>query len=982
MSGSTIGGIIGGGIGFLFGGPAGARWGFMIGSTLGGIVDPQKIYGPKLSDASRQTAAEGVPIPFGYGTFPVGGHLIYCSDTTPHERKEGGKGGPVQVTYYYTRTYAIGVCEGEADIVQVKRNGKLVYDITPTSTIRGKNAKFLRNHTLYRGTETQTVDPSIEAIVGIGNTPPYLGTCYLVADDVECPNAAAVDTYEFVVQKCGAVTSLADSMQMLIAALDSVDSVASVTRTGTWTSYPAEIPGNVSLQMVAADNDTCIAFDTNEAFYYSTDRGVNWTAATDQPNTAARLWKHMAFGPNVAMALAVGTGADAGKSYIGLSYNDGNNWTYSELTGIIDAERIGYGAGIYVIVTGDAGGIGNGIFTAIDPSGTWTNKSSVKDFNALHFNGTNWMAVGASGKTYTAPASAETWTHGSTPGGGSYSFVSLTGGDGFFVAGATTSFGIYRTTNLGVTWTNVYNGGTHHDTAAAGLGVVVVGGSNTMRFSVDDGLTWTNYAPPAHVNAIAYMGPRLNWYTVPDGDNLYADENGVLVDDYADTSQASSCVATLSDIVADLCDRAGIDATEYDVSGLTDSVKGYRCATESSATGFIEPLAAAFFFDRGEWDKKLRFIKRGGASVASLTMDDLVMRDGPAIEQEQTQEADLLRKVNVMTLDPAAGYVPGKQTWERRAGTVVAVGESTIEIPIVTDVDTAAQIAEKRGKIAWAESEKFKFGVSVKYSKLTPTDIVTLTDRAAKVHRLRLSATNEDSGVFEAEEAIKDRASTYSSTAVGTGNGNLPPVTEGLVGPTLFVAMNLPQLRNQDATAGVYVGACGILAGWPGCQILLSVDGGLSYTVALTITEPSTLGYLTANFGISASPSNLSVHVFGGALESKTPAQVAAGANLCAIDTSGTAEVLSFETAVEGVANYYALDGITRALYATTQAAHVADDDFLDLNTAYFIPIPQAYAGDTLYFKAVGIGLSADDVDPVTLVYSGLEYIYDGGGAA
>lgn len=71
-------------------------------------------------------------------------------------------------------------------------------------------------------------------------------------------------------------------------------------------------------------------------------------------------------------------------------------------------------------------------------------------------------------------------------------------------------------------------------------------------------------------------------------------------------------------------------------------------------------LSAAYFFDPGEWDGKLRFVKRGGDPVLSLGPDDLADRDGPAIEQERVQEVELLRKVNVISIDPAAGFLATK----------------------------------------------------------------------------------------------------------------------------------------------------------------------------------------------------------------------------------------------------------------------------------------------------------------------------------
>src|SRR5690606_40350952 len=109
MSGSTSGGNAGGIIGFFVGGPAGAQWGFMIGSAVGAIVDPEKIEGPRLKDASNQTANDGIPRTYGYGRFPSTGNVIWRDIVKEVKNTESGKGGPEVTTYTYTRSYAIEI---------------------------------------------------------------------------------------------------------------------------------------------------------------------------------------------------------------------------------------------------------------------------------------------------------------------------------------------------------------------------------------------------------------------------------------------------------------------------------------------------------------------------------------------------------------------------------------------------------------------------------------------------------------------------------------------------------------------------------------------------------------------------------------------------------------------------------------------------------------------------------------------------------
>src|SRR5690606_19600377 len=188
---------------------------------------------------------------------------------------------------------------------------------------------------------------------------------------------------------------------------------------------------------------------------------------------------------------------------------------------------------------------------------------------------------------------------------------------------------------------------------------------------------------------------------VPDAPGYYIDpETGVIVGPSG--SQIDSCTPTLGSIVADQCNKRNI--TTIDVSELTDPVTGYRVASVTSPQQNIAGLMPAYFFDSSQFDGTIHFPKRGREATFALTIDDLVERDGDPIQWERTQEPELLRKLTVGYIDPATTFTPTTQEWERRAGTIKAQGEGTMELPVVMDADEAAQVADKAGKVAWAEA--------------------------------------------------------------------------------------------------------------------------------------------------------------------------------------------------------------------------------------------------------------------------------------
>src|SRR5690606_11903856 len=102
----------------------------------------------------------------------------------------------------------------------------------------------------------------------------------------------------------------------------------------------------------------------------------------------------------------------------------------------------------------------------------------------------------------------------------------------------------------------------------------------------------------------------------------------------------------------------------------------------------------------------------------ALTHDDFVERDGDPIQWERTQEPELLRKVTVGYLDPDTTYTATTQHAERRAATVAAEGESTIELAVTGSKDWAAQVADKSIKVAWGATEDCTFHVTLDHAEL------------------------------------------------------------------------------------------------------------------------------------------------------------------------------------------------------------------------------------------------------------------------
>ncbi len=207
MSGQSVGGIIGGAIGFVVSGgnPIGAQIGFAVGAGVGAYVDPVRVKGPRLTDATTQTSTVGGVIPFGYGTFVTAGNVIWCGDLKEHKKtqRQGKGGGAKTTTYTYTRSYAVGVCQGAIyGFRWIKRNGKKVYTTDPNATAEelAYSAKWLQKCTLYLGSEAQMPDSTIVAREGVGNVSAFRGLSYIVVENDDLTDlSGAIPQYEFCV---------------------------------------------------------------------------------------------------------------------------------------------------------------------------------------------------------------------------------------------------------------------------------------------------------------------------------------------------------------------------------------------------------------------------------------------------------------------------------------------------------------------------------------------------------------------------------------------------------------------------------------------------------------------------------------------------------------------------------------------------------------------------------------------------------------
>lgn len=959
MSGATIGGVVGGVVGLFFGNP---QLGFMIGSMIGGAVDPEKFYGPRIGDGMQQTAAVGVPITYGWGAFPTAGNLMFDSGVREVRKKEQGKGGPVTYTYHPYRSYAILICRAKlldsglfdpiAGILQVKRNGKIVYSTLPDADaeVLAGNAKFLKDHIFYLGGEAQMPSPVIEQFKGAGNVPAHRDLVYMVADDVDLTDTnGAVPQYEFVVvMKGDVVPPQADYAAGRMS--DFTDSPFPLADPEA--SY--DLTGQRGVETFQAESIAEILAHFES--YYGVVRPVSEylgyaaIAVNPQNPSGSASYSAVESQPSVLM-----------NESVWLIYNEQMpiEWVdtpAAEMCAFIpypgsgnSSQPYGDRAGNVMVKEAD-GDSGVGPYTSFN---NCTDDPTVGGvFPSL--KGSYPVVITATRKRVGPRAGGPP---GSTAIPDAPGFYVTPGGEVVGVPSYAPIAGTFKVLSQ-TSSTSSVDGRTQYSYFETG----------PARTPTDplysDAATWT-----AEYDAAVSAGKLpAGWtYGVEYPDVVSSAYRGVL-----DTSSALfRGKVLLGDIVADLLKSNGLVDEEFDVADLTDLVDGFSVSLQTGVDAILAPLQQGFFWDAGEWDDKLHCIKRGGDAMLSIPYSAVAASDGPAIEETMAQEVELLRKVNVITIDPAAGYIPTKQTWERRSNRVRAEGEQTLALAIVLDNVTTARIAAKRGKAAWSELRKFNYSLPANYwPQITATDVINQQTKDGEWHRIRLMQAGEEAGLLDLTEAAEDRQSVYTSEVEGVSYPPPTPPPSTLVGPTYFWAGNLPSLRTQDNVPGMYIAASGYLTGWPGAAIMLSVDNGVSYQQVETITQPSTMGALTAPVTADGEP--LSVFMVSGELDSVSDNQLANRMNAWAVTTDATSELGQFKTATLTTPRNYDLTDLVRGVLGTTPASHNTGDPFVMVATSIFLPLDISLAGRIIIFKAVTFGTSEDDAEEYPVLFSPL----------
>ena len=1005
MSGGSIGTIAGGAIGGIIGAFVGAPGlGLSIGATLGGAIggalDPPKapkIEGQRLNDLTVQTSTYGALIPRVYGTITLFGNVFWLENNQVKEVskkvKQGGKGflgsKSSTKTYSYFGTFAIGLCEGP--ITGIKRiwiGPKLFYDAgsfdVNVLSQSMENSQYFR---VYIGDETQEADTRMQATLGIANVPAYRGHAYIVFYDLplaDYGNSVALTQIKIEVVKSGTVDYILTNPGSSTDTGNEHDDIA------VYKDKFAIVTNLTSGQGLDIYN----IIDPSNPFLLKSLELPFFTA------TCLTISGHIAYIPSGNLVNNKIMKVDLGNSPESAIY-----------IGEIDIQPIGAGfqSLIWAIQSDD-----NYLY-CLTQQGYFQIYTLSGDF--LGYVGTDALNSAATGvyNQYLAIDSNSDYAYIVTINNDSLQIVDLYNKSSPEIISELAVTG----TPIGITLSsdNNYVYIAHFDSAVsagqATLSIIDISNplSPSLASTLDtatknarsikilqndyaviasnsgiDIINVSNASIPVLVGSISGPHPNITHSMQVIGNYIYVANwalGSIDVFFFVQPTIASDLIPLSEIVEAETLTSALVEASDIDVTSLTPLVRGYRISQVGAIRGGLDQLQASWPFDSIQSGYKIKYILRGGSSVATIDEEFLDARgigQSPGVQVSNTREMDavLPAKVTLKFFDAGREYDTGEQYAERINTDAINIRE--VELAIVLTAEEAAQKAEILLYLYWMERYEISFSLPPDYSELEPSDIITIITAKA-TYIIRLTSINYTAdGRLECKGRYHQSA-IYTSNAVGE-EGQSTGVDIIIPGSSLYKLLDIPMLQDAYDQPGYPVGMTGYQSGWPGGVVFATDDDGQTWTELQAFTPPgSTIGYakdtLSTNGGtVIDYTSRLTMRLYQGSLSSITQDQMFQGSNWFAYGTDGRWEIIAAMNVILQSDDDYLLFDFLRGQAGTEWATglHQVGDSIvlLDSDTLAFVTTSSGFIGLDRKYRGVTVGESIDTDSDYIFSYDGV----------
>jgi len=436
---------------------------------------------------------------------------------------------------------------------------------------------------------------------------------------------------------------------------------------------------------------------------------------------------------------------------------------------------------------------------------------------------------------------------------------------------------------------------------------------------------------------------------------------------------------TLDTIVAAICEEAGLEAGQYDVTDLAGtSVRGYVRDRRMEARRPLEQLMNLFRFMVRQEESTLKFVDLTTLVPISVDADDLRtgvdQAQGDLLPFTTTPDFELPKAIDFSYMD--AGRDFEVNTMRALRDTSVGENKKTLSVPVVFTANEAAQTADILLSLAWTQRRRYKDRLPMDYIGLLPGDAIAVTVHGIS-HVILLTKVGYSS-LISFEGIPYSAAVLTNDDAAGDTGANQVGSGLQLSGPTIMEIMDINPIRSGDTGPGYYIAVSGLTSSWRGCALYRSVDNGETWQFFDSFTEQTAIGKTITALGGGQSEvwdyvNSIDVQILGAGTLDSAASELAVlnGANAALIGD----EILQFKDVTALGDNLYRLSGFLRGRQGTEPEmdGHYIGERFVLLQTAgvRFVPTSINDLNTPRRFAVVSIGESLDENEYQELSYSG-----------
>jgi hypothetical protein len=299
----------------------------------------------------------------------------------------------------------------------------------------------------------------------------------------------------------------------------------------------------------------------------------------------------------------------------------------------------------------------------------------------------------------------------------------------------------------------------------------------------------------------------------------------------------------------------------------------------------------------------------------------------------------------------------------------------TLTIPMSMSDNEARRLAERMLYTAWMERLTVNVKTSIRWLAASPADCLSLMVAGeSKTFRIN-TVEHEPFGMLSLTLVADDNLLLYQTVNGADVSGRQLQ----FLGPASVVsyAWNGTALMDGDADdPGLYLAACGG-PGWGGATVYVSLDGGLSWQNAATITDFSPMGATLSDLadGVETAAidhvNTVDVELTRGQLLSTGYWDLVNGANVAVVGK----EIIQFQTATLIGVNQYRLSNLLRGRRGSNPFwVHSTGDMFVLLTPSIRrVKLPVSTIGKDVLVKFVPYNQAIGTISPATINVQGYE---------